>query len=84
MEWILSGILIPIIICLYTIYRDRKNDASLVEARFSSIESRITISEQQLSTLQKDVGEIEKIVTEITELKISIAKILTILEERSK
>ncbi|KEA51856.1 hypothetical protein DT73_13050 [Mangrovibacter sp. MFB070] len=87
MEWIITvfaTILLPICFFLYTTIRDRRKDMIINENRFASLESRLTLQEQKLETMVKDINEIEKVLSEITELKISIAKIITILEERNK
>ncbi|PWW04991.1 hypothetical protein [Mangrovibacter plantisponsor] len=87
MEWIIAlvaGVLLPICFFLYTTIRDRRRDMIINENRFASIESRLTLQEQKLEIMVKDIHKIEKVLSEMTEMKISIAKIITILEERNK
>jgi uridine kinase len=84
MEWILGSVLIPLIGFIWKIHRDIKEDGRSTEHRFVQVEQRVTINEQKIQTLQKEISEIDKLVSELTEVKINIAKILTILEERSK
>jgi uncharacterized coiled-coil protein SlyX len=84
MEWIIGSVLLPLIGFIWKIHRDIKDDNNKNEHRFVQIETRVTINEQKIQTLQKEISEIDKLVSELTEVKINIAKILTILEERQK
>lgn len=84
MEWLIASVLVPLIGYIWKIHRDIKDDSKVTEQRFVVVEQRITITEQRINTLEKEISEIDKLVTELTEVKINIAKILTILEERSK
>jgi peptidoglycan hydrolase CwlO-like protein len=83
MEWLLGSVLIPIIVWLYTIYRDRKKDYDRNESRFYDLESRVTVAETQIETLERDVSEIQKLSNKIEQIQMDLVRVLTLLEERT-
>jgi len=83
MEWLLGSVLVPIIVWLYTIYRDRKQDYDRNETRFYDLESRVTIAETQIETLERDVTEIQKLSDKIEQIQMDLVRVLTLLEERT-
>ncbi|MCW6030158.1 hypothetical protein [Pantoea sp. JK] len=83
MEWLLASVLIPIVIWLYTVYRDRLDDSNRNEERFYELESRVTIAETKLETLERDVTEIQKLSEKIEQIQMDLVRVLTLLEERT-
>lgn len=83
MEWLLASVLIPIVIWLYTVYRDRLDDFNRNEERFYELESRVTIVETKLETLERDVTEIQKLSEKIEQIQMDLVRVLTLLEERT-
>lgn len=83
MEWLLASVLIPIVIWLYTVYRDRLDDSNRNEERFYELESRVTIAETKLETLERDVTEIQKLNEKIEQIQMDLVRVLTLLEERT-
>lgn len=83
MEWLFGTVLIPIVIWLYTVYRDRLDDFNRNEERFYELESRVTIAETKLETLERDVTEIQKLSEKIEQIQMDLVRVLTLLEERT-
>lgn len=83
MEWLLASVLIPIVIWLYTIYRDRLADNKVNEERFGGLETRISVVETKLETIERDVTEIKKLSEKIEQIQMDLVKVLTLLEERT-
>jgi len=83
MEWLLGSILVPVIVWLWTVYRDRKADYDRNEERFYDLESRVTIAETKLETLERDVTEIQKLSKKIEQIQMDLVRVLTLLEERT-
>lgn len=84
MEWLLGSVLIPIVIWLWTVYRDRLADNKVNEERFGELETRISVAETKLETLERDVTEIKKMSDKIEQIQMDLIKVLTLLEERTK
>lgn len=84
MEWIIGSLFVPVVIFLWQIYRERRKDLIDNESRFSDIEIRVSLQEQKIISIENDISEIDKLIQDITELKINVARILTILEERDR
>ncbi|MDF9910189.1 hypothetical protein [Pantoea agglomerans] len=83
MEWLLGSVLIPIVIWLWTVYRDRLADNKDNEERFGELETRISVAETKLETLERDVTEIKKMSDKIEQIQMDLIKVLTLLEERT-
>lgn len=83
MEWLFGSILIPVVVWLWTVYRDRKNDYDRNEERFYELESRVTVAETKLETLERDVTEIQKLSEKIEQIQMDLVRVLTLLEERT-
>lgn len=84
MEWLLGSVLIPIVIWLWAVYRDRLADNKDNEERFGELETRISVAETKLETLERDVTEIKKMSDKIEQIQMDLIKVLTLLEERTK
>lgn len=83
MEWLLASILIPIVVWLYTVYRDRLADNKENDERFSDLETRLSVVETKLETIERDVTEIKKLSEKIEQIQMDLVKVLTLLEERT-
>lgn len=83
MEWLLASVLIPIVVWLYTVYRDRLADNKENDERFSDIETRLSVVETKLETIERDVTEIKKLSEKIEQIQMDLVKVLTLLEERT-
>lgn len=83
MEWLFGSILIPVVVWLWTVYRDRKDDYDRNEERFYELESRVTVAETKLETLERDVTEIQKLSEKIEQIQMDLVRVLTLLEERT-
>ncbi|MCT8171721.1 hypothetical protein ACRAOD_17330 [Raoultella ornithinolytica] len=83
MEWLLASVLIPIVVWLYTVYRDRLADNKENDERFSDLETRLSVVETKLETIERDVTEIKKLSEKIEQIQMDLVKVLTLLEERT-
>lgn len=83
MEWLLASVLIPIVIWLYSIYRDRLADNKGNDERFGDLETRLSVVETKLETIERDVTEIKKLSEKIEQIQMDLVKVLTLLEERT-
>jgi len=83
MEWLAGSVLIPIVIWLWTIYRDRKADYDRNEERFYNLESRVTVVETRIESIEHDVTEIQKLNDKLDKLQTDLIRVITILDERT-
>jgi len=83
MEWILTGLVIPIIFGVYNIVRDYIKDRQDKTQKISDIETRLVIVEQKVTTIEDDITEIKELREEIKKIQIDLSKILTLLDERT-
>lgn len=85
---IIGAVVVPVVIFLvgfvYKLHSDSKSDTREIEGRLQELEKRVSINEEKIKNLQTDVRELDIIKQDLTEVKINIAKMLTILSERDK
>lgn len=79
MEWL--ALAIPVLGFLWMLYRDKKKDSDDDIARITELETRVTVLEEKVSTVQKDLIAIERLQEEISQIKVSIARVLALLEK---
>lgn len=83
MEWLIGSILVPIIIWLWSVYKDRKTDYERNEERFYELESRVTVTETKIEAIEHDVTEIQKINDKLDKVSSDLIRVITILDERT-
>lgn len=83
MEWLIGSVLVPIIIWLWSIYKDRKADYERNEERFYELESRVTVTETKITAIEHDVTEIQKINDKLDKVSSDLIRVITILDERT-
>lgn len=84
MEWIITGLLIPVILGVWqmvTKYLDNKKEH---EKRLDDLNTRVTVAEGKIDNLEVDITEIKEIREEIKNIRIDISKLITLIEERTK
>ncbi|MBN6033088.1 hypothetical protein [Pantoea ananatis] len=83
-EWIITGILIPVIFGLWSMYQSYMASNKEKEERLDDLESRVTILESKVDYIEHDLEEIKELRVDIRKIQQDIVKVLTLLDERTK
>lgn len=84
MEWILTGLIIPVIIGVWQMISKHMDNKKEQEERLDDLLTRVTIVESKISNIEEDITEIKELRDEIKGIRIDISKIITMLDERTK
>ncbi|WNK56713.1 hypothetical protein RM151_11455 [Pantoea agglomerans] len=83
-EWIITGILIPVIFGVWQIVKSYYDGNKEKEERLDDLETRVTVLESKVDNIQGDIEEIKELRKDIRKIQQDIVKVLTLLDERTK
>jgi len=84
MEWIITGLLVPVIFGVWQITTKHLDNKKEQEKRLDDLNNRVTIAESKINSLEVDITEIKEIKEEINLIRLDIMKLVTLMEERTK
>jgi len=84
MDWIIGGLIVPLLAGVWAMFHKYVETKRDQEERLDDLTTRVTIAEGKLNNLEVDITEIKDLRNEIKLIRMDITKLITLIEERTK